>query len=361
MPRPATLAAKASPLESTIERLRLRSKLAIFVGTFLRWLGVASAISGGLVLLLRAGLQLPVWAWPAYGVPLGAALFAAGYWTRKRGLSRQGAAAWIDVHAGGSGLVVTGSERPDPRWDAAFQGALAKSHRMPRLAVGLQSGQALFGIGFLSLALFVQIPEPSPLGPSPAFVAALTESVAQKLLALTENISLDEELAEELTERMRRIQELAEEAPTESIFEAIDRLEERLGLEGERAAQDLQQSLGELWKSMESGELDQEGLERLLEEARGLLANSGLGEKLPESLAGLLGGSLELPEGVHLNAAELMQLGEGLSGLMQGSLGELLGAGLLDASKLSLASKFAKLENFLPTDHQCDEECRSGG
>lgn len=361
MSRPSIPSPRVSPLEASIERLCVRTRLAIFVGTFLRWAGVASALCGGIVLLLRAGLQLPVWTWPAYAVPLGVALFAAALVTHQRGLSRQGAAAWIDVHSGGSGLVLTGSERPDPRWDAAFEGALAKSHRMPTLAVRPQAGQALFGIGFLSLALFVQIPEPGPLGPSPAFVAALTEDLAQKLQTLSENISLDEELAEEFSERMRRIQEMAEEAPSESVFEAIDRLEERLGLEGERAAQELEQSLGELWRSMQGGELDQERLERLLDEARGLLANSGLGEKLPESLVGLLGSSLELPQGVHLNPAELMQLAEGLSGLMQGSLGEMLGAGLLDASKLSLASKFAKLENFLPNAHQCDEECRAGG
>jgi hypothetical protein len=361
MPTPEPSPAAASLLEKTITSLRRRSKFAIFSGTFLRWAGIAAGISGSLVLLLRAGFREEPWPTPAYLVPLLFGLGAAFYWAGRRGMSRQGAAAWIDVHAGGSGLIVTGSEIQDERWQTEFEGALANAHRMPGLEVRRPASAALCGFGFLSLALFIRIPEPEPLGPSPEFVTSLAENVAAKLLALTENINLDEELAEELEERMERIKELAEEAPTESIFEAIDRLEERLGREGERVSKDLEQTLSDLWKSMEDGSLDQESMEQMLERAKGMLAAAGLGDKLPEDLAKMLGSSLELPAGMELSPAELMELAEGLSGLMEGSLGEMLGAGLMSASKLAIASKFAKLENFLPNDHECDEECREGG
>lgn len=320
-------------------------------------------IAGTFVLLARAVYGFDPLPLATLLLPASIALALAAWLASRRGLSAGAAATWVDVQAGGAGLVVTGQEIDDPRWGGAFAEALRSTGRMPAFRLGKPLGQSLGAGAFLAASLFVRIPEPAP-GPSPAMFEAVLESLGRKLAALDENVALDEDVASDLTGRLARIRELLDDHSPESLFEAIDGLEERFGLEGDRIREAMESAAQDLaaaaLDSLTDPKVARSSLERALEAMR----QAGLDKNLPQSLAALLGPDLELPDGAELDPKRMLELSAELSKLMGERMEGLAGSGLLDPRKLSKLSEFlaaADLSEFLPTDHECDDECKEGG
>ena len=332
----------------------------MFFGAFLRWSAVGFAVAGTAVLLSRTVYALEPLPLPVLALPIAIALAVAWWIAAGRRMSESSAAAWVDVQAGGDGLVVTGQETSDPRWSAAFEKALGRSGRLPGLRVGRPAGQSFGAAAFLVAALFVRIPAPAP-GPSPELFEAAVASLQDKLDTLLETVDLDAELAENLADRLSRLEELLADASPESIFEAIDSLEERFGLEGERLGDAMESAAKDLAAALLDRFNDPDTARASLERALSALRDAGLGKDLPESLAELLGQDLTLPEGIEFDPAQLLELTAELSQLMQDRMGALAKVGLFDPSLLGALTEFADLAEFLPTYHECDEDCEEGG
>jgi hypothetical protein len=347
-------------VERLVRGLSRRSRAAVFLGVSLRWSAAGFLLSGTLVLLARTTWGLEPAPLLAFLAPALAAGALGGLLAARRGISLAGAATWIDVSTGGSGLVVTGVEEPDARWSATFEKTLERVGRMPGLRVGRPFGLAAAAGLFLAAALWVRIPAPTP-GPSPELFEAVLASLGEKLDTLSENVDLDEGLAEELEGRFERLEEMLEDSSPESLFEALDSFEERLGLESERVREELESAATDLASAALDRLADPETAQASLERALSALREAGLTEGLPARLQELLGADLQLPDGVQLDAAELMELAQGLSELMEGRLSNLVGAGLLDPTRLKMLASLKNLDEFLPTAHECDAECEAGG
>ena len=353
--------ARCREVDLTVDRVVRRARAAVFFGRLFRWSAIGFLAAGSVALLVRANWFREVAAWPFLLAPLALAAGVAGVATARRALSRSAAAAWIDVASGGSGWVVTGGEAPDARWNERIARALESLRALPAPRLFQPFVRASAAGGFLAAALWIEIPERQP-GPSPELAEALLASLADKLETLNENVDLNEDLADELAKRLGQLEEeLADEVSPESLFEAMDSLEERLQAEAERSGVEL----GEALDALRSASLDvlrdpasaATSFERALESLRA----AGLTENLPPGLEDVFAKGLELAEGMELDPAELLALGQSLAELMEGRMGELARAGLLDPSKLGKLEGFSGLEGFLPTGHVCDEVCESGG
>jgi len=357
--RSAPARSAAREVRATVRRLVTRSRLAVFLGTLLRWTAVGYLLAGASVLVLRASHAFEPAPLPAFLTPLLLVLPFALLAASRRALSGAAAASWVDVSCGGTGVVLTGMETPDPRWEATLARTLEDTGRLPALRVGRPAGFQACSALFLAAALWVEIPEPQP-GPSPELFEAMLATLTEKLQALEENVELEEDLATELSERLGRLQELvAENASQESLFEALDALESRLGLESAEVRQELENASRDLFEAVFDHLRDPQAAQGALERALAALRKGGLAKNLPESLEALLGSGLELPEGIDVTGAEFLELAQMLAELMQDRAGGLAKAGLIDSKLLKLAERFGNLDDL--TDHVCDEECKEGG
>ena len=209
--------------------------------------------------------------------------------------------------------------------------------------------------------MFCRHPLPrDPFLPPRKIEEAAVERVAEKLATLEEQVTLEPELAAELETRLERLKE--EVGNPEQAFEAIDRMEERLGQEGERLSEQIQDARDSLSKASESAASDAEAAQKELEKTLGELAKAGLGKHLPEELQRELGGSsLELPPGVQLDPQKIEALSRELGAELARKLDRLGKAGLAKLGKLGKAGELAKLDDFKPTGHVCDENCKKKG
>ena len=125
----------ADPVDLSVRRLVRRSRQAVFLGAFLRWTAAGFAIAGTAVLTARATHTLDPAPVLVLSVPPLLALALGLALATRRGLSRAGAAAWVDVRAGGGGLVVTGLEVQDERWRDTFARTLEGLGPLPAFRV----------------------------------------------------------------------------------------------------------------------------------------------------------------------------------------------------------------------------------
>jgi hypothetical protein len=352
-------------LEQGVAALRRRRLLELWLAALGAHAQIALFALGAVALLGRVvarweSREAAVWLALALGA-LATALVRA-----RRGLpGTASAAAWLDVHGGARGQVVTETELGGSAWTAAARAQLAESLRtLPRPRWRRALRPALPALAFAVLAVWVPIPRPTP-GPPPVLTASALAGLEERLETLAETLELAPETAEELAARLERIESEAEsgEEPA-STFEALDRLSERLEAEAERALETAREAGQDLASA--AGDPSLADAQTALEAALAGMDAGGLGKEWPEAVeAALQPGTLALPPGVQLTSKELVALSRDLQGVLDARIAKLVEGGLLDPAALRQLGlgegegELADLSDF--EDHECDEECKEPG
>jgi len=353
----------ATVFDARLRALRRRVAQAAYVGELSTQLLVALFASGTLVLLARLllgwELERAVWICSlALVTP-----FTAWWRARGRFLSAEGAANWLDVRTGATGIVVTETEVADERWMARAEEVLASRRLLPAVRVQPMTIRSFAGVGFALLALLVPIPDAQPLTPANLFDSSL-EALHEKLQALEEELEFEDEVAAELEAQLDRLEAEAEQALNpEATFEAIDQLARRLeqeALEAQAAAQEADEALADAAQAAEQEQAA--ALSESLARTTEVLELSGMLETLPRELQESLDLSAsQAAEGLKLDPAALEELSAGMRGLLETKLGKLAEAGLLEAgTKLGKLGESAGLGAFQFSQHECDENCKLG-
>ncbi len=365
MPRPTDLDGALAQLARGLRRGFFARELARLAGGGLFAAGCAA-------LLARASFD-PSAGWAALlFVPLLAVPPLAARRARARTPARAELAAWLDRRGGGSGALVTALEAGDPAWKerleaplAAVWAAEAGRARVPWRTL---AARLLPALAFAALALHVPLPAPATPRANDALATRLAEDVRAKLEALTETVTLEERIAEELAARLARLEEGLGEAG-ESFLEAADSLAERLESLARRADEEVESTRaalegarrGELAAGAEAQAAGAADLARALAQATEELRAGGLERLLPEGLRGLELPPAEAPPGLQLDPETLARLAEELSEALARGLEGLRAAGLLDPERLRRPEELRPLSELLAQHHTCDDSCRQGG
>lgn len=330
-------------LQSSIERVRASVFRAVFGSALLVWLAGLLFVLGCVVLALRAALDWPLARTSACFAILAVAPIVAWRTATRKQLSRAGAAAWLDVQSGSSGVVVTDFEHSDAAWSARVAESLSRAALLPRANLKKPALLALVALAFVVVALWVPIPR-TPVGPPIALQQAAVERVEEKLATLEEEVALDPELAAEMRETLQRLKDEDALANPESAFEAVDHAEARLADEARSKAEAAEAGQEALAAASESAASDPEAAQKKLEEAMSALSKAGLAKGLPKGLENELGnGSLELPAGAKLDKGQIEKLSGGLSQKLGDKLAKLAKAGLLKPAQFGKSGKPAEL------------------
>ena len=285
-------------VEQQVEQVRRRVAFAAFSGALLRHGAVVLAAVACLVLVLR--LFLRVEPWPALAL-LALAPVTAWLDARRRFVSEQTAAAWLDQASGGTGGVLTALERPDPRW--------AREAAAARPGMKLPWTWPAAGTAFLAAAFLVPVSDP-PEPPLPAVPQAQLDKLEEQLEALAEVAEMEPEQVEDLQDTLEDLREAT--APNEAALEAMDRVEDQLGDMAEQLQQANERSQEALARARKSKEMpDRSAMQEALER----MAEAGLTTELPpelqEALAALDQGKLnELLQ--QMDPSQLQQMSQAM-------------------------------------------------
>ena len=355
-----SLAAASPTLDLAAQRLRRRVFVAVFAARTAQFALAGLFACGSAVLLARGVFDVERARAAWLFAPLALAPVFAWWRARRTELSHAGAVAWLDVHLGAGGAMLTRLEHDDVRWHAAVERAFERPVALPRARVGRPLLGLVPALAFAVAALFVELPRAIVLPPRRVEEAA-TMRVEEKLAALEEEVALEPELAQELEERLERLKD--EPGSPEDTFEALDQLDARLNAEGERLTEELRDAQESLARAAESASLDSDAAQRELEKTLGELTRAGFGKELPnEALSALGATSLELPPGLKLTSEQMDALARSLDGALGEKLAQLERAGLGGkqpgkSGRPGKAGELAKLDDFKPTGHVCDESC----
>jgi hypothetical protein len=347
----------ARNLERSIERLQSRVFGAVFGATMLFWFALIACACACVALGARAAFGWDAWKTSIVFAPVVLAPLIAVRAARSKRLSDSGAAAWLDLHAGADGALVTGFESNDESWRPRVDAALARASVLPRARLGRPATMAVGACGFAALALFVPIPR-AVLGPSHALQTAAIEKAEEKLATLEEEVTLEPELAQELHASLDRLKESDDAlASSESVFEAADRASDKLADEAARQADPAESLQRELAAAAAAASADPEAAQKQLEAALEKLAESGLSKGLTDVMTSELGlKSLELSPGTKLDAAQIARLSSALNAKLGDKLAKLAAAGLLKPGKPGTEGKPAEIAEI--AEHVCTDECR---
>jgi len=361
----------ASRLDRPLRRLRRQLTLAIWLGRSARWLALGLAVSGAAILIARVAFEVEAERALWLLAPLAVLPLLAWIGVRDRVPSEQGAAAWLDLRSGASGLLLADYERADERWAPRFDRQLDRLPELPSMRVEAFTRPVLPALGFAVLALLVPISRAEP-GASTSFFDRAIEALAGQVETLADVAELDETVGRELE---RRVQELAENVDPdrpEAMLEAIDSLRKDLGREGQQAGEKAQEMFDRFGAIAEQSGLTPALAQELLEGQLGELATStNFSELLSEmqkvapELQGLserLGqGGFELPKGIELTPEQLKALSRLAQSQLRGKLGELSLAGLANLDGLMAGDPRDALAKLIEQFHEHDEDCTKPG
>jgi len=354
-------------LDRFVRRLRRRAALAAWLGDWSRHLTIALFAAGAIALLARAIWHLDPKTTAlafAFAVPTVATAWLTA---RRRFLSRRAATTWVDLHTGSTGLVCTSDEIDDPRWNEAAAARLARRNgalSLPSLRGRRLAAPPLCATAFAAATLWVPLPE-RVLPPGRELFERSLDELTEKLATLEEEITVDERTADELRSSLERIDDELTDASAESVLEALDRLDGRLGEAAEDARRRAEESLARLDQASraepdDAGELaaDDDPIGRALAE----LAELGLLDELPNppelgALSDLASRDdlAALSERLALDPAALEALSAELAELFEGKLDQLAAAGLLESARPRKAGELARFAELV--EHECDEDC----
>jgi hypothetical protein len=332
-----------------------------FAGGLRVRLAVALFAAGALVLVARVGLR---WereeAAPLIAIALVAPVLAWLH-ARRKVPSHTTAAAWLDVHGGADGRIVTEDEIGRTTWSDGVQQRLERSLRdLPRVRAMPAMAPSFPALAFVALALWIDPPR-EQVGPPRAVSSAAIDRVEEKLETLEETVELAPETAQELQAQMERIEAEAADGRPESTFEALDRMEERLEDLAQDALEAAQQANRDLASAATDPSLGE--AQTSLESALAKMDEAGLADELPKPTQDALApGTLTLPKGVQLSSAQLAKLSKELKGVLDERLAKLAGGNLIDPKSLKELGELGELADLGDLElHECDEECKKPG
>lgn len=347
-------------LDSTLKALQQRILLARWVRTLRGHIIFGLLAIGVAILVTRSALDLPRTTAALSILALALCPLTAWLQSRRNRLSDRGAAAWLDLRAGGDGSIVTAMEREDPRWKERVEYALASQPSLPRVAMDGTVTRTMPAVAFLILALWIEMPRNQAPSSTELF-EGMIETLEEKLDTLEEVAELEPETAEELRERLEQLEVEALDGTPESFFEAADSLEEAI----EENAFELAEEATELEQKLAAvADAD----EALHDEAEGMLRESiteldELG--FTEGISSELESRLELPEGTTLDGELMNELSKELQELLRDKLEGLQKAGLVDPGKLrkidpKQLAKMKKAAKKLGRPCKCEECIKAG-
>lgn len=342
-------------LEHSIERVQRAVARAVFASTLCAFTAGLALGLACIVLLARVALewepQRAVWIF----VPLVIAPLVAWRVTAKKRIGPAAAAAWLDVHSGASGAVVTGFEVDDVSWSSRVAEALARVERLPTARMKRPALLCAGGLAFAVVALLVPIPRPAQ-SPSVALQQARIEKVLEQLATLEEELTLAPEFAEEMRASLERLKEENALENAESALEATDRASERLADEARAAAEAARSAIDGAEAAEASAGTDPDAAQKQIEEALDELSKAGLSKGLEDPLARELGlDSLDLPPGTKIDGAKLGAFSRALQGKLGDKLAKLAAKGLLKEGQFGRAGKPGEMPEF--EEHVCTAEC----
>lgn len=352
--------AMARELDSSIHALRRRAILASFLGEWSIHALVALFVAGAAALLLRllAGWPVEQAAWALALVAL--TPMTAWLRARQRFMSREAVAAWLDVRAGATGMLLAERETGDERWKDRAEALLAAAPANPKMRLQPAAVRSGTGIAFAALVLMVPMPDSATGLPSSFYDSAL-DTLHEKLETLEEEVELEPDESAQLHEQLERLEsEVKQEISPEASFEAID----QLAGEMENSALEAQESIEQAAEALSESQADQsqakpEDAQDALERALSKLAEAGLLSSLPEGLAAKLGQDSQLPPGITLDISEMGALSDELRDLLAAKVGKLVKAGLLNPKALKKLAKLGDLSEF--KEHSCPNCGKPGG
>jgi hypothetical protein len=280
---------------------------------------------------------------------------------RRKVPSRAASAAWLDVHGGADGRIVTEDEVGRSSWSEGAPARLERSLReLPRVRALPALLPSFPAFAFLALALWIDPPR-ELIGPPPGVSTAAIERVEEKLDTLQEAVELTPETAEELRAQIERIEAEAAEGRPESTFESLDRMEERLEDLAQDALEAAQQANRDLASAASDPSLGE--AQQSLESALAKMDESGLAGELPQEMKNALApGTLTLPKGVQLSSAQLAKLSKELKGVLDERLAKLGNGNLIDPKSLKELGELGELASLDDLElHECDAECLKPG
>lgn len=352
----------ALSIDRSVRRLRQRAMLASLVGVGSTHLLVASLLAGTAVLLSRLLLGLSADRAALVLIVVALVPLTAWFVARRKFLSHEGAAAWLDVRSGATGILVTELELADARWEGRANEVLARAPKLPAIRLRPAATRSCLGLAFALLALWIDIPK-HVMGPPPALFKSSLATLREQLETLQEEVALDESTAQELEARMDRLeQEATDSENPEATFEALDRLSDRLASEALEAQESALAAAAELKGAAALADQNPAEAEVQFADTLAKLMEDGLLRNLPSALTQELGANgAELPEGLALDPAMLAKLSREFAKALEGKLGKLAQAGLLKFGRPGQLGELGELSAFDFTEHVCDESCEKAG
>jgi hypothetical protein len=354
----------SNSLDTRVAELRRRAALSEFLSEWSLHLAAAIVLAAAAALCARALLtwERPRAAWCFAIVALTPA--TAYFRARRRFLSSAGAAAWLDVRAGSTGLILTELETGDPAWGERAARLLARAPDLPaapwRRVLTRTAPCAAFALAALL------IPVSSAGAGSFGTAAAILDRLDEKLATLEEQIRIDETPAAELRQRLEQLRSDLPGAPPEVQLEALDRFDESLREEAAKAAEAAESAMQQMSAAESAADAASQekpaDAQELLEKAVAELAQSGLEKGLEESL--LREGfesDLTLPEGTRLDASKVQKVSKELREALAKKLAELQKSGLTKKDGAKGAGEKKKVDWSKFQEHECRPECKEGG
>lgn len=348
-------------LESSVRRLQKHAALAEFLTHWILHLTIATALSGAVAIFFRtfqgftrgeAALSFLI----VIFTPLTAWLAA-----KSKFIHRDTAAAWLDLRAGATGLLLTSAERPDERWSDATRAVAGRAGALPAISLRRQLLQFAPAILFAIAAIAIPV---SRNARNASIPRAAAEALEEKLAILEQNIQLEEKTAEELRERVDRMKNEIETMQPEVAYEAVDRLEDKLQNEAVKAASSAREAMTALESAAmttKDAAAAQEALEQALSEMKGAGLEKGMEEKLSKTG---ISDNLTIPKNVKLSKNESEKLSNAAREALREKLEKLKKSGLLTNSKLAMSGektgKKSQIDWNKFKEHQCDSTCKGG-
>ena len=355
-----------SPMDLWIRRHVRRLEFGRYLNRLSEFLGLFCLAFG--MLILGSKIFLPQW-WPNIlwlglsCVPLGV---LACLWKRRRPFTAADSVVFLDNRLGSGGLLMTLYETSDRQWDEFVPQADALwREALPRF----QSTRYLKRLGvplaFAAICCLIPLRAVPQISQSRNMLSAKAAADLEQLLELVEKQQLlDQQQVEQLRKEIEEFARKTAQRPlTHENWETVDALREKLGLQLETAARQIQQGQAAAQAAHEASQASTEALdadrlaewESAIREALKQIpgdqqASGGLPSELQELLKqAQTNGQFQLPPDLQEHAQALKQLAEFLESEAEkldsmrpgtepggsGADGQATGDGLLDGNASS--------------------------